>query len=126
MNATMNPLTAPTPKAGQMTSIADSMPLPLDAEAIAKANPESRVESRMARDKAFEHETILLAAKVPDARGLEEIRDPFLKAKVADALDVGRDPGAMRKLGRILSMRYPAAADRVLKQADYLARTARF
>lgn len=106
--------------AGQMTPVADSAPIKIDAEAVALANPTSRVEDRMSRDRVFEQETIILAARVPDARGLEEIKDPFLRAKVADALDVGRDPASMRKLGRILAIRYPAAADKVLKQARFL------
>lgn len=109
---------------GRMTPVADSAPIKIDAEAVARANPTSRVEDRMSRDRAFAHETIILAERVPDARGLEEIKDPFLKAKVADALDVGRDPVSMRQLGRILAIRYPQAADKVLKQAKFLERAA--
>lgn len=103
------------------TKFAENVGMNVDVVASAQLNPVSRVEQKMAKDEAFRQEAIYLAKTVPDARGLEEIHDPFLKAKVADALDVGRDPAAMMRLAKVLELRYPQAAEKVRKQARYLA-----
>ena len=97
---------------------------PVSPSMLSVGDKRSKLEERMDRDEGFKKHTIHVAERVPDARGLEEIRDPFLKAKVADALDMGRDPQAMFALAKILDVRYPQAADRVLKQAKYLQRMA--
>ena len=104
------------------TTFAESAAPPSDPLKMALKNPESKFEQRMATDAAFAEEAIVLARSIPEAKGLEEIRDPFLKAKVADALDIGRDPAAMLTLAKVLDMRYPRAADKVRKQAQFLAR----
>ena len=104
------------------TTFAENVAPMSDPLKMARANPESRFEKRMAEDAAFAEESIVLARSIPEARGLEEIRDPFLKAKVADALDIGRDPSAMLTLAKVLNMKYPRAADKVRKQAQFLAK----
>lgn len=104
------------------TTFAENVAPMVDPLKIARANPESKFEQRMATDAAFAEEAIVLARSIPEAKGLEEIRDPFLKAKVADALDIGRDPGAMLTLAKVLDMRYPRAADKVRRQAEFLAK----
>lgn len=76
-----------------------------------------------AREK--EQMTVELAARIPDAKGLEEIKDPFVKAAVADALDIGKDPVTMRELGEALALTAPRAAARVFKRAEDLERGGR-
>lgn len=94
----------------------------LDSLTMARKSPESVHERRMATDAEYKDRTIVLASRIPDARGLEDITEPFLKSKVADALDVSRSSQKMHELAQILSMKYPKSAARVKKRAEDLSR----
>ena len=46
---------------------------------------------------------IEVALHVPDAKAVDDIRDPWLRALTADALDTGTDPEKLLRLERELS-----------------------
>ena len=79
-----------------------------------------RFERRMADDPKFR--SIVLATKVPDAGGeLAEIRDPYVRAKVADALDlsgiVKNAPALFDLAAALAGLGYHSSSDKVRKQA---------
>jgi hypothetical protein len=101
------------------------------AQVMLKGVRDPRVMGRRpVADEAQEAQrrAIVLATKVPDAGGeLAEIKDPHLRAKVADALDLSsvvKNAPALLDLSRALAaIGYDSSADKVRKQADYIART---
>jgi hypothetical protein len=98
------------------------------ARVAARATPSSldAHERRMATDREYKSSTLALASTVPDAGGhLAEITEPYLRAKVADALDLSHDvknAPALYRLAHVLSKHYPKASAIVRKQAEQIER----
>lgn len=56
--------------------------------------------------------------RIPEDRAVDDIRDPFLRAQVADALDMGTDPKKLLVLEReLLKLRCPKAAAAIGRKA---------
>lgn len=107
-------------------SAEDSKTFQLAKVILGGAKGPGRFERRMENDPSFSR--IVEATRVPDADGeLAEIKDPFLRAKVADALDlssvVKNAPGLFDLATALAQMGYHASSDKVRKQAEYIRRT---
>lgn len=55
-----------------------------------------------------------VALKVPDSKAVDDIRDPWLRALTADALDTGTDPQKLRRLEHeLLKLGYKKSASAI-------------